>query len=147
VGRRALALLAFAALVAGCGTSKAAPSASVSVFHLRPGTCIVPPTDIKAELASLKVVSCRTPHTQEVYALVDDPGGDTYPGATVLRTFADGNCLQHFKSYTGVDYRDSQLFYTYLLPSVRSWAAKDRTIVCIITTTGQPLTASVKAKS
>jgi hypothetical protein len=36
------------------------------------------------------------------------------------------------------------LFYTYLLPSVRSWAANDRTVVCLVTTTGQQLTASMK---
>ncbi|MCU4186039.1 septum formation family protein [Acidiferrimicrobium sp. IK] len=143
---RRLTLLALVAtLAAGCGSSNHSVSANESVFHLKPGSCIVPPTDIKAEVADLKVVSCKTPHTQEVFALVDDNSGDNYPGAAALRTFADGSCLQRFKAYTGVDYRDSSLFYTYLLPSVRSWAAKDRTIVCIITTTGQPLTASVKA--
>lgn len=143
--RRLLFAALAVALVSGCGTSKKGPSASVSVFHLRAGTCIVPPTDIKAEISTIKVVSCRTAHTQEVYASVDDNAGDNYPGAAALRTFADANCLQRFKAYTGVDYRDSSLFYTYLLPSVRSWAAKDRTVVCLVTTTGQPLTSSVKA--
>jgi hypothetical protein len=106
---------------------------------------MVPPTSIHAELSSVKVVACREPHTQEVFALVSDSSaGDNYPGDTALRSFADGQCLQRFAPYVGVDYRDSSLFYTYLLPSVRSWAAKDRTVVCVITTTGQKLTSSVK---
>ena len=142
----AASLASVAALLAGCASSKPTASRSASVFHLRPGACIVPPTDIKAEVSSVKVVSCSTPHTQEVYASVQDNAGDNYPGATALRTFADANCLQRFKAYTGVDYRDSSLFYTYLLPSVRSWAANDRTVVCVVTTTGQPLTSSVRAK-
>jgi hypothetical protein len=143
--RRIFLVVLAAAAVAGCGTSTKTPSSTVSVFHLHDGTCIVPPTDIKAEISNIKVVSCRSPHTQEVYASLDDNAGDNYPGATALRTFADANCLQRFKAYTGSDYRDSTLFYTYLLPSVRSWATKDRTVVCLVTTTGQPLTSSVKA--
>lgn len=141
----ALLSLVVAVLVAGCGgSSKGSVSANISVFHLKPGQCLVPPTDVKAELSTVKVVSCREPHTQEVYALVNDPGGDNYPGTTQLETFANGNCLEHYQSYVGVAYQHSSLFFTYLLPSVRSWAANDRTIVCVITTTGQKLTRSVK---
>ncbi len=121
------------------------------------GDCIVPPTDIKAEITGVNVVKCTMPHTQEVFAIVDyvatAPAGavtsvtsksDSYPGDTALRTAANGLCLQKYGAYIGVDYRDSTLFYTYLLPSARSWGNRDRSIVCIITTTGQQLTASVK---
>jgi Septum formation len=146
--RLAAAALAAGLLVAlgACGGSSG-PSAGVdvSVFHLKIGECIIPPTSIQAELSSLKVVACKEPHTQEVFAMVDDSAaGDNYPGDTALRNFADGQCLQRFQGYVGVAYRYSSLFYTYLLPSVRSWAAKDRTVVCVVTTTGQQLTSSVK---
>jgi hypothetical protein len=133
--------------VAGCGgASKVAsvPGHEESVFHLKVGQCVVPPTDIKVEVTAVKVVSCRSPHTQEVFAVLRDRGGDVFPGPGQVTTFANGECLQQFKPYVGDDYRDSSLFYTYLLPSVRSWAAGDRTVVCLITTTGQQLTASVK---
>jgi hypothetical protein len=144
------ALLALA--LGACGGGRASLGVNVSVFHLKVGDCLVPPSNIRAELSSVKVVACRRPHTQEVFFNVDPksapPGslldGDNYPGDTALRTFADGQCLQRFRPYVGVDYRESSLFYTYLLPSVRSWQAKDRTVVCVITTTGQQLTSSVK---
>lgn len=137
--------VAVALTAAGCsGSSGSSAGVNVSVFHLKVGDCIVPPTSVKAELSSVKVVSCREPHTQEVFALVKDDAGDNYPGATALKTFANADCLEHFASYVGIQYRESSLFYTYLLPSVRSWAASDRTVVCIITTTGQELTSSVK---
>ena len=140
-----VAILVLGLSACGVGGGKSVPGVQISVFHLKVGECLVPPTSIQAELSSVKVVPCRVPHTQEVYAKVDDSSaGDNYPGDTVLRSFADGQCLQQFEPYVGVDYRDSSLFYTYLLPSVRSWAAKDRTVVCVITTTGQQLTASVK---
>jgi putative regulator of septum formation len=118
---------------------------TVSVFALKVGYCTMPPTQVQANLATIEKVSCTAPHTQEVYALVKDTSsGDNYPGTDVLRTFANGNCLQQFAGYVGVPYQSSTLFYTYLLPSPRSWAAGDRTVDCVITTTGQELTHSVK---
>jgi hypothetical protein len=118
---------------------------SVSVFALSVGECIVPPTQITANLSTLDVVPCHTPHTQQVFFLVhDDTAGDNYPGASELKTYADGHCLQHFQPFVGIDYQDSTLFYTYLLPSVRSWAAGDRTVTCLITTTGPKLHSSVE---
>ena len=129
----------------GIGSSKPSlPARTDSVFHLSVGDCIVPPTSIQAEISTLKVVSCHEVHTQEVFALIKDNAGSNYPGAAALQTFANAGCLQKFEPYVGVDYEDSSLFYTYLLPSVRSWTQEDRTVVCIITTTGQPLTASVR---
>jgi hypothetical protein len=144
--RRTIApVAAVLALALGACGGSTAPGVNVSVFHLKVGDCMVPPTNIKAELSSVKVVACKKPHTQEVFANVDDnSAGDNYPGDTALRTFADGQCLQRFRGYVGIDYRQSSLWYTYLLPSVRSWSARDRTVVCVTTTTGQQLTSSVK---
>lgn len=137
------ALIVAVTAPAGCSSAKQ-PGVQVSVFHLRPGACVETPSAIKAELSSLKVVSCHQAHTEEVYALVADNAGDTYPGTSALQSFANGACLQRYAGYVGVDYRDSSLFFTYLLPSVRSWAAGDHTVDCVISTTGQTLTRSVK---
>lgn len=142
-------------LAAACSHSATGKSGqATSVFKVKIGQCMIPPTDIKAELTSVKVVPCTAPHTQEVYAVVNYGGAtghgatttssDAFPGVAALRTFADGACLQQFATYVGVDYRDSTLFYTYLLPSARSWNADDRKVVCVITTTGQQLAASVR---
>lgn len=136
--------MAAASLAAGCSSTSKTKGVGLSVFHLRAGECAITPQAVKAQLSKLTVVSCRQPHTQEVYALVNDNAGSNYPGTTALQSFANGACLQRFSGYVGADYRDSSLFYTYLLPSVRSWAQGDRTVDCLITTTGQQLTKSVK---
>jgi len=138
------ALVCLALAAAACSGSLI--SRNVSVFNLKPGDCVVPPTQIKASISTVQVVPCHTPHTQQVFALTHlNAGSDAnYPGTPALRTFANASCLQQFEGFVGVDYRDSTLFYTYLLPSVRSWAANDRTVVCIVTTTGQKLTKSVE---
>jgi hypothetical protein len=128
----------------GSSAKPSVPARTASVFHLSVGDCIVPPTTVQAQISTIKVVSCHEVHTQEVFALIKDNAGSNYPGATTLQTFANAACLQHFQPYVGDAYEDSSLFYTYLLPSVRSWSSEDRTVVCVITTTGQPLTASVR---
>lgn len=133
----------------------------VSVFDIRPGQCFTPPTAVKVQLSKITGTPCTKPHTQESYAVIRySPAGSasgsssgpvatqltsSYPGADVLSTFAQGACAQQFQAYVGVDYLDSKLFFTYLLPSARSWEQQaDRNVICFVTTTGSPLTSSVK---
>lgn len=130
---------------------------SESVFKVKPGECFTTPGTVKAELSALTHVACSKPHTQEAYAIVGfrpssaalatgAPSGDSaFPGADVLTTFAKGVCAQRFTGYVGVDYLDSSLYFTYLLPSARSWEQNDdHEVLCFVTTTGQKLTLSVK---
>lgn len=146
-----------AGLVAGPALSACSSSngtSSTSVFDVRPGECFVAPSEVKAELSNLAQVPCTKPHTQEAYALVtyQSAGGNgasadagAYPGPDVLDKFAKGACAQRFTAYVGVDYTESKLFFTYLLPSARSWEQDDdRTVLCFVTTTGGTLTTSVK---
>lgn len=147
----ALALVAGPSLAA-CSSSNG--TSSTSVFDVKPGQCFIAPSEVKAELSSLSQVPCTKPHTQEAYALVAyqassgngaSADAGTYPGPDVLDKFAKGACAQRFTGYVGVDYTQSKLFFTYLLPSARSWEQDDdRTVLCFVTTTGGTLTASVK---
>ncbi|MDQ1748221.1 MAG: hypothetical protein QOD07_2484 [Frankiaceae bacterium] len=151
--RRAAALLlavtASVASLAGCSGSGSGGNGT-SVFHVKAGECFLPPSKVQAELTSLNRVACTSGHTQEAYAVVAYTGSgsgftDQYPGDTVLKTYADGVCAQRFSAYVGVDYQDSKLFFTYLLPSARGWQqSHDRDIVCFVTTTGAVLHKSVK---
>jgi hypothetical protein len=153
-----IALLALSC--AGCGWFGGGGSGakSESVFSVRPGQCFQTPTSVQAELSSLKGIPCSDPHTREAYALVPyaaSSGGSgtasatgssgAYPGSDALSAFAQGACAQRFTSYVGVDYLDSSLFFTYLLPSARSWQSDDdRDVICFVTTTGGTLSGSVK---
>lgn len=144
---------------AGCSKAKNVPH-NISVFSVRPGQCFAAPSSVKVQLSTLKETPCSKPHTQEAYAVVTyeaaSGGGPTvsstgvslgssYPGGDVLTTFAQGVCAQRYGPYVGRDYLDSKLFFTYLLPSARSWTqADDRNVICFVTTTGSTLTSSVK---
>lgn len=157
----ALALAATLTL-SGCLFHKSPDKgSSESVFKIKVGQCFNPPSSVKVQLSKITRIGCSLPHSEEAYAIAEYQGtGSTatvtassvptslttsYPGADVLTNFAQGVCAQRFEDYVGIDYLDSKLFFTYLLPSARSWESEaDYNVVCFITTTGAKLTGSVK---
>lgn len=150
-GARLAAALVVALLGAGaCSGSSKYNSVSVPVFSVKPGQCFISPTTVHAELTKVNRTPCSRPHNQEAYATVAYQSSDgtpvsAYPGSDALTQFAQGACAQRFGRYVGVSYLDSKYFFTYLLPSPRSWeSAHDRNIICFVTTAGGMLTSSVK---
>lgn len=120
-----------------------------NVFDATPGQCFMAPAEVTAQISELDRVTCSQEHDQEVYAVVgytspDGEESDTFPGDAALTSFADGACAEQFTRYVGVEYLDSSLFFTYLLPSPRSWQEKDRAVVCLAMDSGRVLTGSVK---
>jgi hypothetical protein len=117
----------------------------ISVFDLRAGDCVVPPKNVAAEITSVTGVPCADSHPQEVYDKVDYKDGDAYPGDDALKSYADARCQDGYEPYVGIAYSESRFYYTYLLPSARGWENDgDRTIVCLVTTTGDQLRSSVR---
>jgi hypothetical protein len=141
-------------LLSGCGLfGQDKPGKDISTLDIAVGQCFTPPTTVKAELSTLRALPCDVEHTQEAYAVVPySTSGDgkakpdeQYPGSDVLTAFADSTCAQRYADYVGVPYTDSSLYFTYLLPSARGWESEDdRSIVCLVTTTGEKLTSTVK---
>jgi hypothetical protein len=144
-----LALMALA--LAGCGIFGGDDDGSgeTSVFSVKPGECFKSQDDIKAQISDLDRVECTARHGMESYAVIGfrAPEGvtiDDYPGDDTLNKFAEGACAQAFGKYVGVTYLDSSLYYTYLVPSARSWDDDDRSVVCFVVGSGDPLQGSAK---
>ena len=150
--RRGVLVVGVVLLLPGCSLFDRDDTDQISVFDVEVGDCFTAPEEITTTFTTLDRVECEVPHEQEAYALATytDPGTDTtpetFPGEAALKSFADGACAQEYADYVGVDYRDSELFFTYLLPSPRSWEQdQDRTTLCFVTTTdGAQLTRSVQ---
>lgn len=149
---RTLTALTLALTLSGCSWfGGSSGSKSVSVFAVEPGQCFQTPAEVHAQLSELDRRACDTPHTREAFAVVEyspssgQTAATTYPGEQALSAFAEGACAQHYRDYVGVDYLDSSLFFTYLMPSARSWQQDDdRKVVCFVMGAGQTLTTSVK---
>lgn len=143
-------LAAIALLLSGCGVFGGGDG-EVSVFDVEVGDCVMTPAETVVELTQVERVKCSDPHQMEVFALpaYTTPNGDDapedFPGNDALTAFADGACAESFVDYVGVDYRDSSMYYTYVLPSARSWSQdKDHTVSCFLTTTGEMLKKSAE---
>jgi hypothetical protein len=151
---RRLALCSLAALVLTAGCSDSGPdrdatgritsAGDLSVFELVPGDCVVIDDSLEAANETLPVVPCDDPHQAEVFALVEVEDLDAYPGERELSNRAELECIARFSDYVGVDLVDSELFYTYMIPSIRGWQEDaDRTVVCMVLSAGGPLEGSV----
>lgn len=118
------------------------------VFAIKPGECFLAPAETTAQIDDLENTDCEKPHDMEAYAAIPYTGAGaeegTFPGDDALKNFADGSCARAFTDYVGVSYLDSSLFFTYLLPSARSWQDEDREVLCFVIDSGTPMTGSVK---
>lgn len=163
--RMLLALLLLAGAAAACsrsdeaqrdGSGRITEAGPVSVFELQPGDCL-PLTDAEeeaAEVSTVQAVPCGEPHSREVFAVLDygEEGGEdrggAFPGPDALASFADAACADRFADYVGIDYLDSSLFITYLLPNLEGWdKGSDRDVICLVTTTGATFTGSAEGSA
>ena len=109
---------------------KVTTAGSVSVFDLRPGDCLDPPPDLAGDIATLPVVPCNEPHTQEVFALKESTES-AYPGPEALATEANILCITAMQSELKLS-PDDGYFISYLLPSFDGWNKdKDRSVICV----------------
>jgi len=109
------------------------------------GTCLDFGDSIDEEITVLPVVPCGEPHTHEIYA-IEFSEAATYPGFEALEADAQAKCLGAFEDYVGVSAFDSELFFSWLVPTLNSWDRDDdRQIVCVIGEgNGAPLVGTVE---
>ena len=113
-----------------------------SIFELKVGDCTK--EELEAEATSIDLVPCTEPHTHESYFSVDYVG-DAYPGSATLEVFAEQKCVGAFADYVGVELSQSNLYFTYIYPSVTTWQSKDdRQVMCFVVSRDELLVASVK---
>jgi hypothetical protein len=106
-----------------------------SRFGLVSGDCLV---DFKPEAPVFELIDCAAPHEAEVLSTqrLDGPDyqGPDYPGLAELDRLVEDACFgPPFEAFVGVPYdRSTILAYGYR-PTVETWAAGDRSIVCVLT--------------
>ena len=110
--------------------ASSAGGGEASVFLLEVGDCFDEP-DITAAVSDVPIVPCDQPHDNEVYAIYDLADGD-YPGQDAVETSALDGCLERFEPFVGRDYATSALDYFHLTPTVESWSAGDREVICSV---------------
>ena len=114
-------LIGAAIVVSACGGD---------VFTLDVGTCF-DDTD-ETQVSSVPEVDCTEPHDNEVFAVFDYSGSDTFPGSTAMNDAAQELCIEEFESYVGLSYEESALEVFPITPTEGSWDGGDREIICAL---------------
>lgn len=113
-----------------------------------PGTCLDVPLDQGPEIDKLPVRDCGEQHTHEIYSVpvLGDEEFPVYPGFDQLESFAQAACLRDFEDYVGISAFDSDLFYSWIVPTLNSWEAEDdREVICVAgNNNGAPLVGTIR---
>lgn len=102
--------------------------------------------DIGPEVKNIPVVDCAKEHTHELYFIAKYESSDVFPGLAELDAYAQRECIREFEGYVGLSVFDSQLTFSWLVPTLNSWNNNDdRTIYCVLGMfDGSTMTGSVK---
>jgi hypothetical protein len=95
------------------------------------------------------VIDCAQPHAAEIYYVGSLPDADAYPAESDLREAAVERCNgAAFTDYFGKPAHAVGFPIGYLEPTAQSWAAGDRTIMCLYETAdGRPTIVGSRRKS
>lgn len=123
---RAGALAAAAFLATGMGACS-----TTSVLSLHEGQCLMLPTG--TNVTTVRTVDCSSPHEAEVFDVITVPEQHR-PGDADLDARAREECRTTFDTWVGRPFEESDLEYSWIIPSERSWQQGDRDVVCYVHT-------------
>ena len=99
----------------------------VAFHNLEVGECLAePPAE---DESSVSTVPCSEPHSQEVFAAVTLPAGDS-PGMDEVNTQADELCFAEFKGFVGLSYEESELMLAIWI--IETSTENDTLVVCMV---------------
>jgi hypothetical protein len=132
VGRIARYVFAAALVVSACSDDDGTDP--IDLGESAVGMCLLFADDVGSKVDELPDVDCAVEHTHEIFAVIEYPADvDVYPGFGALEEFAQTECLGSFEPYVGVGAFDSDLFYSWLVPTLDGWNdAEDREILCVL---------------
>lgn len=124
------------------GYSGGSSGPTSSVLDLYVGQCIQDPGE--GTVYDVENAVCTTEHWGEVYHVMTITSSQM-PSEDDMNDMASDACVDAFEAYVGRPYDESDLDFTWYVPSQESWAEGDRTIQCIaIRTDGDPLDQPVR---
>ena len=146
---RVIGLMVIGVLGTACSGSDGAVPA-IDLGEEAVGWCLDVPDDVGTEVTDLTTVECSVEHTHEVFAVIES-AATAYPGFEALESEAQVACLERFEPYVGISPFDTNLFYSWMVPTLASWEDPDvgergdREIICVVgADNGETLSESVR---
>jgi hypothetical protein len=105
----------------------------LGAFAIEVGDCLNLPSEAN-RVQSVEGVPCTQAHNAQAYALFDLTGfSDAFPGSAGFEEQAAEGCYERFRSFVGISYEQSALYFTFLEPTEDSWVkGGDREIACLL---------------
>ncbi|WP_238525978.1 septum formation family protein [Corynebacterium nuruki] len=133
------------ASASAAASTSAEPSATDSASGSASGTASGTATSatVPTKASEISTVDCAGQHVGEVYAqqTLDDV---LFPGRSQTKDRAADWCTgDEFTDFVGTGFGGSSLDVVTYVPSKESWAAKDRTVSCVVTDPAGPTTGSL----
>jgi hypothetical protein len=100
---------------------------------------------VNGEVSTVPIVDCSTPHDSEAYFSDSLAEGD-FPGDDAVKQGAETICGPAFADFVGAPYQqDAGYDYSYYTPTLDSWNAGDREVMCVaFDPTGAQVTGTLK---
>jgi hypothetical protein len=127
-------------LVAGMAACQSGPGVVLKV-----GDCLNYVNTAEGE--NTVVVDCAQPHAEEAFSVFDVPDSSegSFPGYEAIGAVSQTSCQADFEDYVGFPWEQSVYSIGYTGPTETSWAAGDRSIICLLEdSTGAQLTGSAR---
>ncbi|MEC7120475.1 MAG: septum formation family protein [Pseudomonadota bacterium] len=112
------------------------------VFKLKLGQCFDDTNGHQQSVDSLPIRDCTQPHDHEIYHIFN-VNLDSYNDEEIEQQ-ANARCEEAFQRFTQKNYNESIYEMSYLSPSVESWQAQDREVICYIQHPDQKTTGSLR---
>lgn len=115
------------------------------VFILRTGDCINEwSADSDESVSSVPKIDCAEPHDLEVYyeGTLDESG--PYPAGEALGEMVNEGCVDAFEDFVGLDYMESALDFSSLMPTEDGWEAGDREYLCLVGQYGEQTSGTLE---
>jgi len=142
VGLAAVVAIALATEAERDPTGDIVGGGSVSVTDLRAGDCFNGLTDTGTVL-SVDAIPCADPHDAEVFA-VFSLSGSTFPGDEEVFDQAEKGCNDRLADYSQKAVEDDKIGLFVFHPTQQSWTRGDKEVTCIIGSTTEKITGSLK---
>lgn len=101
---------------------------------LEVGDCLAGATATTLRVTTFDKVDCDKPHDAEVFTIIKLEDAAKYPGTEFVTGKGQRGCRARLRrQLTPKAFRDKQLGYKFVYPTVQSWAQEDREVTCLAT--------------
>lgn len=101
---------------------------------LEVGDCLAGATATTLRVTTFDKVDCDKPHDAEVFTIIKLGDAAKYPGTEFVTGKGRRGCRARLRRQLKPKaFRDRQLGYKFVYPTVQSWAQDDREVTCLAT--------------